>query len=115
MTNIGAPDAGSKDDKSALRPAATVMLIRDRDASSGFEVFMVQRSHTAAFAGGMYVFPGGRVDATDGGSELGEFCDGLDDAQASALLQITVAAGRRAPLSSLEPASGAPIFVTTRE
>jgi len=88
VTNIGAPDAGSKDDKSALRPAATVMLIRDLDASSGFEVFMVQRSHTAAFAGGMYVFPGGRVDATDGGSELGGFCDGLDDAQASALLQI---------------------------
>jgi len=88
VTNIGAPDAGSRDDKGALRPAATVMLIRDVEGSPGFEVFMLQRTHAAAFAGGMYVFPGGRVDATDGGAELEKFCDGLDDGQASALLQI---------------------------
>ena len=62
------------------------MLIRDVD--DGFEVFMLQRTHNAAFAGGMYVFPGGRVDATDGVEALEPLCDGLDDKQASALLQI---------------------------
>ena len=62
------------------------MLIHD--VAEGFEVFMLQRTHGAAFAGGMYVFPGGRVDATDGTDELEPFCDGLNDHQASAILQI---------------------------
>ena len=86
MTSFGAEQQSSSEDKSALRPAATVMLIRD--VADGIEVFMLQRTHSAAFAGGMYVFPGGRVDATDGTDELEAFCDGLDDAQASGLLQI---------------------------
>lgn len=47
-----------------IRPAATVMLLRD--TADGLEVFMLRRTNAAAFAGGMYVFPGGRVDATDG-------------------------------------------------
>ena len=46
------------------QPAATVMLLRDTD--QGIEVFMLRRTHAAAFAGGMYVFPGGRVDPADG-------------------------------------------------
>jgi 8-oxo-dGTP pyrophosphatase MutT (NUDIX family) len=45
------------------KPAATVMLLRDTD---GIEVFMLRRTKAAAFAGGMYVFPGGKVDAADG-------------------------------------------------
>ena len=47
-----------------IKPAATVMLLRDTDA--GIEVFMLRRTAAAAFAGGMYVFPGGRVDPNDG-------------------------------------------------
>lgn len=47
-----------------IRPAATVMLLRD--AVDGVEVFMLRRTAAAAFAGGMYVFPGGRVDPADG-------------------------------------------------
>ena len=62
------------------------MLIRD--VEDGFEVFMLQRTHSAAFAGGMYVFPGGKVDATDGAEALEPFCDGLNDDNASAILQI---------------------------
>jgi 8-oxo-dGTP pyrophosphatase MutT (NUDIX family) len=46
-----------------IRPAATVILVRD--AARDFEVFMVRRSSGAAFAGGMFVFPGGRVDGDD--------------------------------------------------
>jgi 8-oxo-dGTP pyrophosphatase MutT (NUDIX family) len=46
------------------KPAATVMLLRDTDA--GIEVFMLRRTTSAAFASGMYVFPGGKVDEADG-------------------------------------------------
>ncbi|MEY4173553.1 MAG: hypothetical protein RI900_718 [Actinomycetota bacterium] len=51
-------------DEIPVRPAATVMLLRDVPA--GLEVFMLRRTISAAFAGGMYVFPGGRVDEADG-------------------------------------------------
>ncbi len=71
----------------ALRPAATVMLIRDLVTGS-FDVFMLQRTHSAVFAKGMYVFPGGRVDDVDSAQELEDLCDGMTDAEASALLQL---------------------------
>lgn len=51
-------------DEIPVKPAATVMLLRD--SSAGLEVFMMRRTTAAAFAGGMYVFPGGKVDAADG-------------------------------------------------
>jgi 8-oxo-dGTP pyrophosphatase MutT (NUDIX family) len=65
-----------------VRPAATVMLVRD--APAGPEVFMLQRTLSAAFARGQYVFPGGKVDGDDHADEFEPFCDGLDDAAASA-------------------------------
>lgn len=68
-----------------LRPAATVMLIRDHPID-GLEVFMLQRTLKAAFASGMYVFPGGRVDDVDDGRDLEAICDGRTDEEASALL-----------------------------
>ena len=37
-----------------------------RDTQDGIEVFMLRRAAASAFAGGMYVFPGGRVDDADG-------------------------------------------------
>jgi 8-oxo-dGTP pyrophosphatase MutT (NUDIX family) len=52
------------DDDVPIRPAATVMLLRD--TADGLEVFMLRRTNAAVFAGGMYVFPGGKVDPTDG-------------------------------------------------
>lgn len=69
-----------------LRPASTVMLVRD--APSDIEVFMLQRTTSAVFASGMYVFPGGRVDDVDAAAELDELCDGLTDAEASDLLRV---------------------------
>lgn len=69
-----------------VNPAATVMLVRDAD--HGLEVFMVRRTLNAAFAGGMYVFPGGRVGDADHAAELEPYCDGLDDTEASARLGI---------------------------
>lgn len=68
--------------------AATVMLVRDTPAHDGIEVFMLQRTMKAVFAGGMYVFPGGRLDDVDGGPAMEAICDGLTDARASELLQI---------------------------
>ncbi|MDP2262472.1 MAG: MBL fold metallo-hydrolase [Hydrogenophaga sp.] len=51
----------------ALRPAATVLLLRDSadTARPGVEVLMTRRSMTASFAPGAHVFPGGGVDAAD--------------------------------------------------
>jgi len=69
-----------------VRPAATVMLLRD--TTGGLEVFMLRRTTNASFAGGAYVFPGGRVDDADSAGVLEPFCDGLDDATASALLGV---------------------------
>lgn len=51
------------------RPAATVILVRDRPDPSGerapLQVFLQRRVPTMAFAAGMTVFPGGAVDAGD--------------------------------------------------
>lgn len=67
-------------------PAATVMLVRD--GALGLEVFVLRRSMSAVFAGGMYVFPGGKVDPADATPEVNAVCDGLDDDAASAALGI---------------------------
>jgi 8-oxo-dGTP pyrophosphatase MutT (NUDIX family) len=45
-------------------PAATVVLLRDAPGG-GVETLMVRRSSKLEFAGGMWVFPGGRVDPED--------------------------------------------------
>jgi 8-oxo-dGTP pyrophosphatase MutT (NUDIX family) len=44
-------------------PSATVVLVRDGD--DGLEVLMVCRSDQVRHMGGMWVFPGGRVDPQD--------------------------------------------------
>ena len=51
-----------------LRPAATVLLLRDSHRPDGqpcIEVLMTRRSMTASFAPGAYVFPGGGIDPAD--------------------------------------------------
>ena len=49
-------------DPSAI-PAATVIVLRD--SPEGINVLMLKRNRDLAFAGGMWVFPGGRIDAED--------------------------------------------------
>ena len=44
-------------------PAATVVLLRD--APGGVESLMLRRNSKLAFAGGAWVFPGGRIDPED--------------------------------------------------
>ncbi|WP_285658668.1 NUDIX domain-containing protein [Actinomycetospora sp. NBRC 106375] len=45
------------------RLATSVILVRD--GAEGLEVFVLERTTAMAFAGGMTVFPGGGLDATD--------------------------------------------------
>jgi 8-oxo-dGTP pyrophosphatase MutT (NUDIX family) len=71
-----------------VKPAATVMLVRDDHVTKDIEVFMLRRTLKAAFAGGMYVFPGGKLDDIDDGAHIESHCEGLTDKEASALLQV---------------------------
>ncbi len=45
------------------RDAATIVLLRDSDR--GLEAYLLRRVASMAFAAGMHVFPGGRVDPAD--------------------------------------------------
>ena len=49
------------------RPAATVMLIRDKGEgpAGDIEVFLMRRHRAMEFVGGVIVFPGGGVDDRD--------------------------------------------------
>jgi 8-oxo-dGTP pyrophosphatase MutT (NUDIX family) len=67
-----------------LVPAATVLVLRD--GPEGIETLMLRRNSKLAFAGGMWVFPGGRIDDDDRGP------DDADRTSPEALL----AAARRA-------------------
>jgi 8-oxo-dGTP pyrophosphatase MutT (NUDIX family) len=53
------------------RPAATVILLRrgGKHAERALEVLLVQRNPEARFMPGVWVFPGGSVDAEDGDGE----------------------------------------------
>ncbi|MZR29484.1 NUDIX hydrolase [Sneathiella litorea] len=54
------------DKQAPLKPAATVLLIRDcAKTCDKVEVFMVVRHHQIDFASGALVFPGGKVDEGD--------------------------------------------------
>ena len=63
-------------------PAATVTLVRDTRA--GIEVLMLQRNFESGFMPGMFLFPGGGLDAGDQTPTVLSRCTGLDDVAASA-------------------------------
>lgn len=48
---------------SAIRQAATVVLLRQ--GKGGLETLMLRRNAAVQFAGGLWVFPGGRIDIED--------------------------------------------------
>ena len=60
MTGGGTYDAGVSVEP---RPAATVVLLRP--GAGGMEVLLTRRPASMAFAGDLFVFPGGRVDEAD--------------------------------------------------
>jgi 8-oxo-dGTP pyrophosphatase MutT (NUDIX family) len=57
-----------------------------RDTPHGVEVLMVKRNRAASFMGGVWVFPGGRVDDEDNGAILRSHATGRGDEEASAQL-----------------------------
>src|SRR5260370_2677922 len=69
--------------KGVPRPEATVLLVRD--GPWGLEVLMVTRNVASDFASGALVFPGGRVDAADGGTSMLEHCRAVPGVDAAAL------------------------------
>ncbi len=68
-----------------ISPAATVMLVDDRP---DLHVLMVQRTARMVFAPAAWVFPGGRVDPEDHRENFDTVCQGLTDAEASAILDV---------------------------
>lgn len=56
-----------------LRPAATVILLRD--TPEGPEVWLMERARTVGFMASAWVFPGGRVDPADAESPCSEMPD----------------------------------------
>jgi 8-oxo-dGTP pyrophosphatase MutT (NUDIX family) len=65
MPNFGPP--------STPRPAAGIVLLRrgGKHSERALEVLMLKRSEEAKFMPGVWVFPGGAVDAADGDGEPG--------------------------------------------
>lgn len=64
-----------------LRPASTLLLIRDR---AGLEVLMIKRNRAVDFAAGAMVFPGGKVCADDRNPEWAKRVTGDDTDQVRA-------------------------------
>jgi 8-oxo-dGTP pyrophosphatase MutT (NUDIX family) len=58
-----------------IRPAATVLLLRDEPT---FEVLMVRRHHQIDFASGALVFPGGKTHEGDHDPAWADRCTGWD-------------------------------------
>ena len=67
----GAPLKDDSEQPATPRPAATVILLRrgGKHADRELEVLLVQRNPEARFMPGVWVFPGGAVDAADGDGE----------------------------------------------
>jgi len=82
------------------RDAATIILLRERSGS--VEVFLQRRVGKMAFAAGMYVFPGGKVERSDADPEIGwngparwePFHQPPDHAPTASFRALTVAAAR---------------------
>jgi 8-oxo-dGTP pyrophosphatase MutT (NUDIX family) len=67
------------------RQAATVILLR-RAASNSFEVFLTRRPDNMPFLGGMYCYPGGRVNKEDYAPAMIERCVGMTPNQARKII-----------------------------
>lgn len=68
----------ASDQVEPAHPAATVVLVRD--GRDGLETLLVQRSKSVQHMGGMWVFPGGRVDEQDYPADGDDFTAALNAA-----------------------------------
>jgi len=65
-------------------PAATVTLVRD--TPEGVEILLLQRNFQSGFMPGMFLFPGGALDAADAEPGVLVRCVGVDEATSSTAL-----------------------------
>jgi 8-oxo-dGTP pyrophosphatase MutT (NUDIX family) len=72
-------------------PAATVLLLRD---PHGVEVYLQRRPRRLGFAGGLWVFPGGRVDDADRDPAIDEHWSGPSPAAWAERLGVDVSTAR---------------------
>jgi len=63
-------------------PAATLVLLRD--TNPGVEVLLMQRHRASKFAGGDFVFPGGKIEVDDNPDDAAAWCAGMDPERAAA-------------------------------
>jgi 8-oxo-dGTP pyrophosphatase MutT (NUDIX family) len=63
------------------------VLLRDRPGG-GVETLLIQRHHRSRFAGGDFVFPGGKVEVDDAAPDASAWCRGLDPQTAARRLDL---------------------------
>ena len=78
------------------RMAATVILLRQ--APAGLEVFLLQRNRASDVLGGLYVFPGGKVDPADAAPDTHALLDQPVNALHQALHEPDITAATAASL-----------------
>jgi len=79
--NVGAPEPGQLHNPGPpVRPRQAASVIVLRGGGDTLELLLVQRSREARFMGGVWVFPGGAVDADEG--------DGDDAHRAAAIREL---------------------------
>jgi 8-oxo-dGTP pyrophosphatase MutT (NUDIX family) len=66
-------------------PAATLVLIRDAD---GVEVLLIQRHRASRFAGGDFVFAGGKIETDDNPADASAWCRDLTPESAARRLNL---------------------------
>lgn len=72
------------------RDAATLILMRNADrGGAGFEILLLRRHAKSAFMPGAYVFPGGRIEASDYTRDAERICHGLSFSQAQDIIADT--------------------------
>ena len=71
MVAMAAESDSKAESPAEPRPAATVILLRrgGKHADRGLEVCLVRRNPAARFMPGVWVFPGGAVDASEGSGD----------------------------------------------
>ena len=91
----GVPLRGEGDPPATPRPAATVILLRrgGKHAERSLQVLLVRRNPAARFMPGVWVFPGGSVDAADG--------DGEEAPRAAAVRELAEEAAIEVPADEL--------------
>lgn len=75
------------------RPAASVVLLRrgGKHADRALEILLLKRSESARFMPGVWVFPGGAVDACDGEGEDGYRACAIRELREEAGIELTSA------------------------